>query len=107
MYVLEYQTFFFFQNSNFFRTPWTELKPTSPIIPGKVNPTNDEIIKHEREAKDLFTKTRTQDVLSKWTQTQFKDNLKDIDGRKIKFVIYLNIFFVFLSTNSCSIIKRY
>jgi hypothetical protein len=66
------------------RTPWTELKPTSSptITPGKVDPTNNETAKNEREAKDLFTTTRNQDALSKWTQNQFKDNLKDIDGRE-------------------------
>ncbi len=71
-----------------FRTPWTELKAASPstITTGKVNPTNDEITKHEREAKDLFTTTRTQDALSRWTQTQFKDNLKDIDGNNLNFI---------------------
>lgn len=46
-----------------------------------MNPTSDEIMKSEREAKDLFTTKRTQDALSKWTHTQFKDNSKDIDGR--------------------------
>jgi hypothetical protein len=70
------------------RTPWTELKPTSPstITPGKLN---DESAKNEREAKCLFTATRTQDALSKWTQTQFKDNSKDIDGRKNKRIDFL------------------
>ncbi|CAF3653802.1 unnamed protein product [Adineta steineri] len=69
------------KSSNKPSTPWTELKPTSPsaIIPAKINPTNDDVIKTEREAKHLYTQTRTQDALSKWTQTQFKDNLKDID----------------------------
>lgn len=40
----------------------------------------NETTKTEREAKDLLTTTRTQDALSKWTQLQFKDNSKDIDG---------------------------
>ena len=37
--------------------------------------------KSEREAKYLFSTTRTQDALSKWIQTQFKDNLQAIDGK--------------------------
>ena len=32
--------------------------------------------------KDLSTNTRTQDALSKWTQNQFKETSKDIDGKQ-------------------------
>jgi hypothetical protein len=85
------------------------LKPTVTTS-GKVNPINDETTKTKREVKDLHPTTRTQDVLSKWTETQFKDNLKDIDGRekenKLINFIFLLLFFV-SSANSCSIIKRY
>jgi hypothetical protein len=65
-----------------YRTPWTELKPTSPsTTTGKANPTNNE------PTKDLSANTRTQDALSKWTQNQFKDSSKDIDGRR-KFFLF-------------------
>ncbi|CAF1621341.1 unnamed protein product [Adineta ricciae] len=69
------------KSSNKSSTPWTELKPTSPMAttPGKVNPKNADLTKNEQEAKRLFAATRAQDALSKWTQAQFKDNLKDID----------------------------
>ncbi|CAF1621656.1 unnamed protein product [Adineta ricciae] len=70
------------KSSNKSSTPWTELKPTSPMVTtsGKVNPKNAaDLTKTEQEAKRLFAATRTQDALSKWTQAQFKDNLKDID----------------------------
>ncbi len=79
------------------RTPWSELKPTSPstITSGRINPTHDETIKTECEAKRLVTTTRTLNALSKWTQTQFKDNLKNIDGRKNEFFIF-NILFFFI-----------
>ncbi|CAF0949761.1 unnamed protein product [Rotaria sordida] len=65
-------------------TPWTELKSSavsssSAAATTKTNPVNVELSKSEREAKCLFATTRTQDALSKWTQTQFKDNLQDID----------------------------
>ncbi|CAF1014462.1 unnamed protein product [Rotaria sp. Silwood1] len=61
-------------------TPWTELKSaTVPSSTTKTNPANVELSKSEREAKCLFTTMRTQDALSKWTQTQFNDNLQAID----------------------------
>lgn len=44
--------------------------------------TNDEPSKNEREAKRLFSTTRTQDALSKWMQIRFKDALKEVDGRR-------------------------
>jgi hypothetical protein len=62
---------------NFRATPWTELKPTSPsTVTAKPNPTPNE------PPKDLSTNTRTQDALSKWTQNQFKETSKDIDGKQ-------------------------
>ncbi|CAF3691301.1 unnamed protein product [Rotaria sordida] len=71
-------------NTNKPSTPWTELKstssPPSTTIPsGNINLPNDETIKNEHEAKSIFNTTRTQDALSKWTHTQFKDSLKDVD----------------------------
>lgn len=58
-------------------TPWTELKPTSPsTVTAKPAPTTNE------PPKDLSTNTRTQDALSKWTQNQFKETSKDIDGKR-------------------------
>lgn len=59
------------------RTPWTELKSVPTTKP---NLSHAELSKSEREAQHLFSVTRTQDALSKWIQTQFKDNLQDIDG---------------------------
>ncbi len=67
-------------SNNRYRTPWTELK-SSAIPSSKPNSSHNELSKSEREAKYLFTTTRTQDALSKWTQTQFKDNLQAIDGQ--------------------------
>ncbi|CAF4504864.1 unnamed protein product [Rotaria sp. Silwood1] len=75
-------------NTNKSSTPWTELKPTSSssspsstttITSGKINLTNDETTKNEHETKSVINTTRTQDALSKWAQTQFKDSLKDVD----------------------------
>ena len=59
--------------------PWTDFKSATPST--KTNPVNVELSKSEQEAKNLFTTTRTQDALSKWTQAQFKDNLQAIDGK--------------------------
>ena len=59
------------------RTPWMELKSAPATKP---NLGHAELSKSEREAQHLFSATRTQDALSKWIQTQFKDNLQDIDG---------------------------
>jgi hypothetical protein len=77
------------------RTPWTELKSTAVASSSttKYNPAHAELTKSEREAKCLFSTTRTQDALSKWIQTQFKDNLQAIDGRQD----YLQIFFLVLN----------
>jgi hypothetical protein len=70
-----------------YRTPWTELKSAAtPSSTAKSNPTNAELSKSEREAKYLFSTTRTQDALSKWIQTQFKDNLQAIDGKVYSFL---------------------
>jgi hypothetical protein len=63
------------------RTPWTELKSAAVPPPSKTNYGPVELTKSEREVKGLFSATRTQDALSKWVQTQFKDNLQAIDGR--------------------------
>jgi hypothetical protein len=73
-----------------YRTPWTELKSAVPpsTATTKSNPTNAELSKSEREAKCLFSTTRTQDALSKWIQTQFKDNLQAIDGRNAHFLFF-------------------
>ncbi|CAM4806474.1 unnamed protein product [Rotaria magnacalcarata] len=62
-------------------TPWTELKSAaaSSSSTSKSNLAHAEFSKSEREVKCLFSTTRTQDALSKWTQTQFKDNLQAID----------------------------
>jgi hypothetical protein len=77
----------------FYRTPWTELKSTAaPPSTTKINPVNAELTKSEREAKYLFSTTRTQDALSKWVQTQFKDNLQAIDSKQK----YFHPFFIFL-----------
>jgi hypothetical protein len=59
-------------------TPWTELKSSTPPTT-KSHSIHAELSKSEREAKCLFSTTRTQDALSKWIQTQFKDNLQAID----------------------------
>jgi len=65
-------------------TPWTDVKSSSTNsasinASSKSHSTNAELSKSEREAKSLFNTTRTQDALSKWAQTQFKDNLQAID----------------------------
>ncbi|CAM4908108.1 unnamed protein product [Rotaria socialis] len=62
-------------------TPWTEIKSAaaSSSSTTKSNLAHAELSKSEREVKCLFSTTRTQDALSKWTQTQFKDNLQAID----------------------------
>ncbi|CAF4526954.1 unnamed protein product, partial [Rotaria magnacalcarata] len=71
------------RKAHFNRTPWTELKSAaaSSSSTSKSNLAHAEFSKSEREVKCLFSTTRTQDALSKWTQTQFKDNLQAIDGR--------------------------
>ncbi|CAF1566550.1 unnamed protein product [Adineta ricciae] len=60
-------------------TPWTELKSAAAPLSTKSNSSTVELTKSEREVKCLFSATRTQDALSKWAQTQFKDNLQAID----------------------------
>lgn len=90
-----------------YSTPWTELKSTTTVPPSTSK--NVDLTKSEREAKCLFTTTRTQDALSKWIQTQFKDNLQAIDGIKGNLSNYFvkKYSFLHLSSNTCSIIKRY
>ena len=67
-----------------------------------------ELSKSEREAKYLFTNTRTQDALSKWTQTQFKDNLLAIDGKAFALIASLHCTSsAVFSTDTCSIAERY
>ena len=83
------------------------MKHTSPstVTPARVNPTNDEKAKSNRDAKHLLTSTRTQNALSKWTQTRFKDNLKDIDGKEKTPIYLLNLFFFFLVPTLVQLLK--
>ena len=92
------------------RTPWSELKPvatSSSASSAKSHSAHAELSKSEREAKYLFNTTRTQDALSKWTQTQFKDNLQAIDGNAILLVWSISNFLSFFSADPRPAIERY
>lgn len=82
VYVLFPSRKFLFPMLIVFRTPWTELKPSSSPTASKVS---------NEPPKESFVNNRTQDALSKWTQNQFKDNTNDIDG-KTRMIISTIVF---------------
>ncbi len=45
----------------------------------------------------MFTTTRTQDALSKWTHNQFNNSLKDVDGRIKTDALFEILFLVIVS----------